>query len=282
MITHTETATLIGVYPIDSPEWHEAREGISGSDIGPIMAASPFKSAYTLWAEKTGLINDRIEPNDAMTLGTLFEAPIRRMFEMKHPEIQVHLTGTWQSNAEPTWKANPDGFIEYDDGSFGILEIKQTSQYWSELPLSYRYQVQWYLHILGFERAVIAAVCGGRYTEFYETYDPELMDRVEERVAAFEYKVRTGQQLEWDDSDSTYETVRTLSPGLRDAEVELGHLWLNLWLAKDAADQAERTLTAFKSATLAQMEGAKYGLHNGERVITLQSKNNKPFITFNK
>lgn len=282
MITQTATATLLGIFEPDSDEWHNARQGISGSDVGVIMAASPFKSAFTLWAEKTGQLDNRLEPSIPMRLGTLFEAPIRQLFQEQHPEIEVHLTGTWQSNDRPTWKANPDGFIQYDDGSLGILEIKHTSQYWSELPLAYRYQVQWYLHILGFERAVIAAVCGGRYTEFFETYDPELMKSVEGRVMAFEYKVSTGKELEWDDSDSTYETVRTLSPGLHDAEVELGDLFINLWNAKAAADEADRKLTGFKSATLAQMDGAKHGLFDGERVITLQAKNGKPFITFNK
>jgi len=280
MITQTTWATLLGTFTPDSEEWHNARKGISGSDIGAILGVSPFKSTYTLWAEKRGLVSDHVSPSIAMRLGTLFEAPIRQLFAEQHPSLDVVETGTWASNTNKTYKANPDGLIRDTDGNLGILEIKHTSQYWSELPRTYFEQVHWYLSILKLDFAIVAAVAGGRYTEFTVEFEQSHADYVFERVEAFQRLVDTDTEPDWDGSTSTYETVRTLSPGLSDGEIELGHLWVNLSNAKQRFDEAETLLSSFKTATLAQMKGVKVGTYNGDPVVTLQARNGKPFLTF--
>ena len=280
MITQTNGATLIGYYEPDSPEWHEARKGISGSDIGAILGVSPFKSIYTLWAEKRGLISDHVEPSIAMRMGTLFEPAIRQLFAEQHPTLEVLETGTWASDKNPQFKANPDGLIRDHEGNLGILEIKHTSQYWAELPRTYLEQVHWYLFTLGLDFAIVSAVAGGRYTEFTVEYDQSHADYVLERVEAFQRLVETNTEPDWDGSTSTYETVRTLSPGLTEGETELGHLWVNLSNAKKNFEDAETLFTSFKTATLAQMNGVKVGTYNGDPVVTLQARNGKPFLTF--
>lgn len=280
MITQTPGATLLGNFLPDSDEWHNARRGITGSDIGAILGVSPFKSAYTLWAEKRGLISDRIEPSIPMRMGTLFEPAIKQLFIEQQPDLFVHDTGTWVSKGNESYKANPDGLIEFSDGELGILEIKHTSQYWPELPQTYFEQVHWYLYVLGLKHAIVAAVTAGRYSDYIVEYDAQHAAYVLDRVQAFERLVATDTEPDYDGSTSTYETVRTLAPGLTDSEIELGYLWVNLSNAKARYDEANTVFNSFKSATLAQMDGAKHGTYNGERVITLQAKNGKPFITF--
>jgi putative phage-type endonuclease len=280
MITQTTGATLIGYYEPDSPEWHEARKGISGSDIGAILGVSPFKSTYTLWAEKRGLISDQVEPSIPMRMGTLFEPAIRQLFSEQHPSFEVMETGTWACDSQQTWKANPDGLIRYLDGDLGILEIKHTSQYWDTLPATYYEQVHWYLSILELPFAIVAAVTGGRYKEFTVEYDELHAKEVYERVHEFQRLVDTNTEPDWDGSTSTYETVRTLSPGLTDGEVDLGHLWVNLSNAKQNYEEAETLFNSFKTATLAQMNGVKVGTYNGETVVKLQARSGKPFLTF--
>lgn len=280
MITQTPFADLLGVFEPDSEEWHNARRGITGSDIGAILGVSPFKSTYTLWAEKRGLISDRIEPSIAMRMGTLFEPAIRQLFAEQHPDIEVFETGTWVHRWVAEHRANPDGLIRDKEGNLGILEIKHTSQYWSELPRTYFEQVHWYLTILGLDFAIVAAVTGGRYTEFTVKYDPEHADVVLDAVRHFEQLVETNTEPDYDGSTSTYETVRTLSPGLTDGETELGHLWVNLSNAKQRFDEADTLFSSFKTATLAQMNGVKVGTYNGEPVVQLQARNGKPFLTF--
>lgn len=275
-------ARLVGYYENNSPEWHAERKGaIGGSDIAAIMGKSPWKSYYTLWAEKSGLIDDNIEPTMAMKLGTAFEPVIRQLWAEDNAQwLKVSETGTWASNIFPTWKANPDGIIRWNDGELGILEIKHTSQWWDRLPDAYELQVQWYLHLLGLQRGIVVAVAGGYWREFEVEYDLELMQAVQLSVAEFEHLVANGIEPGFDGSTSTYETIRALSPGIKDEDYELGNLYSELILAKETADEAEEQLQELKSIVLAKMDGAKYGTFNGQKVITLQSRGGKPFITF--
>jgi putative phage-type endonuclease len=275
-------ARLLGVFENQSEAWHEARRGIGGSDIGAIMDRSPWKSAYTLWAEKTGLIDDRIEPTIQMELGTVFEGPIRELWARRNAELlTVTETGTWQSIANPTWKANPDGIIRYHNGDLAILEIKHTSSYWDTLPEMYELQVLWYLHILGLRSGVVVAVSGGRLCEFNVEYDAERLADVEARVRAFQGYVAGGIVPDYDGSTSTYETVRKISPGLTDGEIDLGAIYPALLEAKIYAEAAAEKFQVAKTMTLAFMNGTRVGTYGGEKVVTLQARNEKPFITFN-
>jgi hypothetical protein len=216
-----------------------------------------------------------------MKLGTAFEAPIRDLFrEQNEGWLTVHETGTWESVANPTLKANPDGIIEWADGKLGVLEIKFTRQYWDELPEHYNLQVQHYLQVLGLERGMVVAVAGGDWKEFEVVWDESLAEDMKRAVRAFSDLVEAKRPPEYDGSDSTYETVRELSDGLEEGEIELGSLWSNLLATKSEADYWANALQAQKSAVLAFMNGIKYGLFQGEKVIALQARNSKPFITF--
>jgi predicted phage-related endonuclease len=245
------------------------------------MGKSPWKSAYQLWAEKTGQLSDEIEPSMPMKLGTAFEAPIRELFrEQNEGWLKVYEAGTWQSVANPILKANPDGIIEWEDGKLGVLEIKFTRQYWDELPEHYNLQVQHYLQVLGLERGIVVAVAGGDWKEFEVVWDDSLQKDMKKAVRAFYGLVTSNKPPEYDGSTSTYETVRELSEGLHEGEMELGSLWSNLVATKAEADYWANALQAQKSAVLAFLNGIKYGLYQGEKVISLQARNGKPFITF--
>lgn len=272
-------AEFLGVFDQDTPEWHESRAGISGSDIGAITGKSPWTSPYTLWARKSGYLPE-VPKNMMMRLGQAFETPIIDIYREEHPLQTIHFTGTWASAFEPTWKANPDAIIEFAFGDLGILEIKFSRSYWDRVPEQYVMQVQWYMHILGLKRAIIASVAAGEYSEWEFEYDEDLMRNTELDVRRFQRTLRDGTAPEWDGSQSTYETVRTLSPGLVDGETELGNLWVNLSNAKANYDDADRVFNAYKSATLAAMDGTKIGTYDGKPVIALQARNGKPFITF--
>lgn len=273
-------ARLIGIYESNTPEWHAARAGVGGSDISAIMGKNPWKSAYTLFMEKSGVLPDII-PNTAMKLGSALEAPIRDFWAKESAGfLTVHETGTWQSVERESWKANPDGIIEWSDGQLGILEIKHSRQYWDKLPEAYELQVLWYLHILGLKLGIVVAVAGGDLKEFRVEYDPERAEAIETAVKAFEGCLEGGVAPDWDGSTSTYETVREISDGLTDGEIELDRIYENLLAAKLIYEKAEENLNLYKSTALAYMNGIKTGLYKGEKVVVLQARNGKPFITF--
>jgi len=136
------------------------------------------------------------------------------------------------------------------------------------------------LDVLGLKRGVVCAVIGGRYTEFEVVWDETLVLDMKGRVRGFYGLVLEGIEPTFDGSNSTYETVRELSEGLEDGEIELGNFWVDLLAAKIIFEEAERNFTKHKTAVLAFMSGIKNGFYNGEKVIALQARNGKPFITF--
>jgi len=273
-------AKFIGTFESGSEAWHAARIGIGGSDIGVIFGKSQFKSVYTLWAEKSNLLPD-LDSTIPMRLGSALEPAIRSFFANENKDwLTVHETGTWQSVTDSWMKANPDGIIEWSDGSLGVLEIKHSATYVSEIPESWKVQVLWYLDVLGLKRGVVCAVIGGRYTEFEVVWDESITRDMRDRVRAFYDLVVQETAPDFDGSTSTYETIRELSEGLTDGEVELDGLWVDLIAAKVIFEQADANFNAKKSIVLAYMNGTKYGFYQGQKVLTLQARNGKPFITF--
>jgi putative phage-type endonuclease len=272
---------LLGTFEHGSKEWHEARKGIGGSDIASVMDLNPWKSAYTLYCEKTGLIDSNIEPSMPMKLGTAFEPVIRQLFQEANSDwLTVHETGTWASIEDPRSVANVDGIIEWKNGKLSVLEIKFTRQYWDELPEHYNLQVQHYLWVLGLDSAMVVAVAGGDWKEFEVVRDDSLIETMKTRLQAFYGFLDSKTAPDYDGSESTYETVRELSEGIEEGELELGSLYSHLLQAKLEFDQWDKQFKAHKSAVLAFMNGTKYGLFQGEKVIALQARNGKPFITF--
>jgi putative phage-type endonuclease len=276
-------AKYLGTFEPGTPDWHDARRGIGGSDIASVMDMNPWKSAYTLFMEKSGKAWQDLKPSIAMQMGTAFEPVIRQLFADNNSEwLKIHETGTWSSIEDPRSKANPDGIIEWSDGSLGILEIKFSRMYWDQLPEHYNLQVQHYLSVLGLKRGVVVAVAGGDWKEFEVVRDDSLVKTMKSRLQAFYGFLDTDTAPDYDGSESTYETVRQLSDCLQDGEIELGSLWSNLIQAKSESEHWENQFKAQKSAVLAYMDGTKYGLFQGEKVINLQARNGKPFITFTK
>jgi putative phage-type endonuclease len=273
-------AKFIGAFDAGSPEWHNARSGIGGSDVGVILGYSQYKSPYTLWAEKSNLI-DSTSSTIPMRLGSALEPAIFDFFAAENKDwLKVYQTGTWQSTTNEWAKANPDGIIEWADGQLGVLEIKHSAVYVSEIPESWKLQVLWYLETLGLKRGVVCAVIGGRYTEFAVDMDDLPMGGILEPVRAFYDLVQTGAEPDFDGAESTYETIREISDGLTEGELDLGNFYVDLVAAKIIFEEAERNFTKHKTATLAFMNGVKYGNYQGNRVLALQARNGKPFITF--
>jgi putative phage-type endonuclease len=274
-------AKYLGTFEPGTPDWHKARRGIGGSDIASVMDKNPYKSAYTLFMEKSGKKWQDIPASISMQMGTAFEPVIRKLFADNNSDwLTVHETGTWASIEDPKSVANVDGIIEWSDGSLGVLEIKFSRMYWDQLPEHYNLQVQHYLSVLGLNRAVVVAVAGGDWKEFEVVRDDSLVKTMKTRLQAFYGFLDTDTAPDYDGSESTYETVRQLSDGLQEGEIELGSLWANLLQAKSESEYWENQYKAHKSAVLAFMNGTKYGLFQGDKVIALQARNGKPFITF--
>ena len=279
-------AKLIGTHASGTPEWLEQRANtIGGSDIAPILNKSPFTSAYALWARKTGMIAEQAS-NDRMLLGNLFEPAIVEMYKLQHDHLTVHYPGhTWESVKNARFHANPDGFVETEFGDISILEIKYTSQYWKELPEHYRLQVLWYQHVTGLTNdAVVAVVSPQGYREFAVVYDKQEALTIEGIVERFLDNIDSKVEPQLDTSESTYEAVRDVWGDLDDGEIDIDPLaYENLLVAQAQADTWAGLVRLRKSEILRSMQGCKYGLVEGQRVVSLRTRGEgKPYLVIEK
>ena len=279
-------ALHLGNFENNSPEWHELRNRpgvISGSEVGAILGLSPFTSAVTLWAEKTGRIERDVVGNTAMRLGQLVEPAIRQLYAENHVDHVVEEVGTYAAPSASWMHANPDAVCIDATGQGYILEIKHTATFWDDVPEHYKAQVFWYMFVFGLKKAVFAVVNAGRYKEYEVIWDDFEWEAILQQVKKFRQHVLDNLQPEWDGSESTYETTRKLSPNVETRDEELGTLGIELMNAQTDFERAETHLREMKSRVIQALNGAKNGCIDGEVVVTLsQRSGNAPYLTIKK
>jgi len=268
-------AVFLGNYESGSEEWHNLRNedaAIGGSDIGAIAGLSPWESAITKWAKKTKQISDDVEPNMSMRLGNKLETPILEIFAEEHPDYEIFTTGTW-AHKEFSWqRANPDALYRKPDGSWGIIEVKFSRDYWSEVPQHYRAQVLWYMNVFAIQEAVLVALAGSSYQEFEVEWDSFEATSLIAAAYRFRQSVLKVEMPDWDGSNSTFETIRAMNPKIEDGEEHLDELGVHYFNALSEFEKTDKKLTELKSRVLKAMAGKKRGIIYGEHAISLRAR----------
>lgn len=268
-------AVFLGNYESGSEEWHKLRNedaAVGGSDIGAIAGLSPWESAITKWAKKTKQIPDNLEPNMSMRLGNKLETPILEIFAEEHPDYEIFTTGTW-AHKEFSWqRANPDALYRKPDGTWGIIEVKFSRDYWSEVPQHYRAQVLWYMNVFAIQEAVLVALAGSSYQEFDVEWDSFEASSLIAAAYRFRESVLKEEMPDWDGSNSTFETIRAMNPKIEDGEEHLDELGVHYFNALTDYEKAETRLTELKSRVLKAMAGKKRGIVYGEHAISLRAR----------
>jgi len=283
-IERYNSARLFGKAEAGSATWLKwRRESITGSDISSIVGLNPWKSALTLYYQKTGELQEQ-EATTRMMLGNYLEEGIANLFQDLNPNLKVYRDlGTFAKVDAPVYKANPDGVIEDQLGNLSVLEIKHTSQWWNSVPMHYQLQVMWYQYVLGLKNpATLVAVTGGDLREFVVEYDETLIEKSLEAVELFLGLLNLGVAPDYDGSNSTYETVRELTGDIIEGDKELS-CGADLFAAKSIFDAAESNLNRYKSQALAELAGTKVGTYQGVEIVRLaQRGTGKPYLTFTK
>jgi putative phage-type endonuclease len=268
-------AVLLGNFENGSKEWHDLRDepgAIGGSDIGAIAGLSPWESAITKWAKKTKQIPDDFEPNMSMRLGTKLETPILELFAEENPDLEIFTTGTWAQKEFPWQRANPDALYRRPDGTWGIIEVKFSRDYWTEVPQYYRAQVLWYMNVFGIQEAKLVALAGSSYQEFEVDWDSFEASSLIAAAYRFRESVIKVEMPDWDGSSSTFETIRAMNPKIEDGEEHLDELGIHYFNALDDYEKADKKLTELKSRVLKAMGGKKRGIVYGEHAISLRAR----------
>lgn len=210
----------------DREEWLSLRRNfIGGSDAGAVVGLNPYKSAYTLWAEKTGKIPE-FEGNLITEVGSYLEDFVAKLFE-KETGKKVRRKNRMLINHEyPFACADVDRVIV---GENAILECKTTNSYPAmkkfkngEYPESWYCQMTHYLAVGGYEKAYLAVLIGCREFKIFELErDDEEIKALMTEEAAFWDKVTRNVPPPADGEPSTSETITTIYPESNDNTVSL-------------------------------------------------------------
>ncbi len=206
----------------DEKEWLRNRtRGIGGSDVGAICGVNKWSSARLIYLKKTGQYQDsEDEFSDAalerMHFGHMLEPIVADEYTRRTGNKVVVSPATLTHKEYPWAIANVDRLIVNDEGiPYGILECKTAGEFmddaWSEgdIPISYLYQLNWYLWVTGLKYGVIACLVGGNKFYHYEVWrnDQLLLEDIVPTVDKFwNYHVKelVEPDLTGTDADTEY------------------------------------------------------------------------------
>lgn len=210
-------------------EWLELRRkfGIGGSDAGAVIGLNPYKSAYTLWAEKTGRIAE-FEGNLITEVGSYLEEFVAKLFERETGK-KVRRRNKMIVNTDYPWAfGDVDRMVV---GEKAFLEIKTTNS----IPImkqlrnsndfleAYYAQVVHYLAVSGLEKAYLAVLINCREFKVFELERDEaeieaLMGAEEEFWCNY---VKNDTPPPADGAASTSDTITAIYPESNDDNVSL-------------------------------------------------------------
>jgi putative phage-type endonuclease len=158
----------------DWQEYRQKQKGIGGSDVATILGLNPYKTAFTLWLEKTGQIEPAKVENEYVEWGNILEPVIREKFAKETGFTVFENHYVLQHDEHDFMVANIDGEVidpEYKES--GILEIKTASERmksdWIDGPPDhYMLQIQHYLGVLDYKYAYVAVLIGGNHFKYFK------------------------------------------------------------------------------------------------------------------
>ena len=221
----------------DKEEWLKLRKNyIGGSDAGAVIGTNPYKSAYTLWAEKTGKIPE-FEGNLTTEIGSFLEEKVADLFEQQTGKKVIRRNATLVNEEYPWACADLDRKIVNENAA---LECKTTNSFpiirqirGNEFPDQYYAQCVHYLAVTGYDKVYLAVLSECRRFDIFELErDQAEIDALMKSEEEFWGFVETNTPPAVDGSDSTSDTLLALYPesngntiDLMPMEEELNQYW---------------------------------------------------------
>ncbi len=207
-------------------EWKALRKQyIGGSDAASVIGMNPYKSAYALWAEKTGKAPE-FEGNLATDVGAYMEDFIAKRFEQETGKKVRRENSSILNDQYPWAIANYDRLVVGEDAGVECkftdsLNLKRYKN--GEYPERFYAQCVHYLAVSGKKRWYLAVLIGNKEFKWFT------IERDEEEIAAlmkaeksFMYNnVQTKTPPMVDGAESTTETIKTVFPESNSDSVSL-------------------------------------------------------------
>lgn len=263
---------------------------IGGSDVGTILGLNEWKSAYTLWAEKTGRIQvEDISDVESVWWGNEMEDLVAKRFCMKTGKKVKKSGFEFTCEEYPFLVAHVDRLLLKESA---VLECKTTSS-WNkykysegEIPPSHYAQVQFYLAMTGLKTGYLATK---RDNQFYITTvvkNYEFIDMMLQKCIEFWNMVENDEAPDVDGSDSTAETLAQMyGADEKEETVDLTAFADEL----NARDTCTHNINAMKSLMQEYdnrikdyMKTATRGIADGYMVTWKENKNGTRTFRVNK
>jgi putative phage-type endonuclease len=212
----------------DWQNYRRKQKGIGGSDVATILGMNPWKTAFTLWLEKTGQIEPEPVNNESVEWGNILEPVIRAKFQretgfevIENPWVMAH-------DDYDFMVANIDGEVfDPEMGEWGVLEIKTAGdRYKSEWefgpPNHYHLQIQHYLAVMNYNYAYVACLLGGNHFKYFKIErDDYVIDKIISAEVEFMRLVteRVPPEISGQEADTNY--LAKAYPEASDEEAEL-------------------------------------------------------------
>lgn len=236
------TITKISTKDMSREQWlEERRHSLGGSDVGAILGLNRWRSPYSVWADKMGLLPD--EPDtESMRIGRDLEPYALSRFREASGLSTRHVNAIIRNSDYPHLHANVDSMIV---GMSAGVEAKTASALntrlfnGNEFPGSYYAQCVTYIAVTDSKRWYLAVLIMGREFKIYQLTripdDPcpdwcessvfvpqEELDALKAQAAAFWEMVENETPPPVDGTQSTTEAVDTMYSGWDDdLEIDL-------------------------------------------------------------
>lgn len=285
----TSLASLGWTLGGEKEDWlKRRRSGIGGSEAAAVLGVSPFKSAFTLWAEKTEKVPEPdLDMKEYIYWGNKLEPVIADRYSEEtgrslidygryaikyHPEISfMHCTIDRALPLPGPEDVKRIGYPEFADG-YGSLSIKNANEFtlqeWEEdTPLHYQVQLQQELCVTGWLWGGFAVLIGGNTFRWADARKNEafisMLKQEEERFWTEFVQKDIPPPVDKDASDSTLETLKRLYPKHSDKVINLPEYLKEVRNKrrelKDQIRQAEKDIQGYEIQLRAAMGAAVVG-----------------------
>lgn len=204
----------------DRDSWLEERRScIGASDSASVLGANPYKSAFALWAEKTGNAEpEDLSENLAVQVGIELESLVARHYAKQSgrtvkmwPQFQIarHADYPWMS-------CTPDATQVDDVRGDGLCQIKTTSdrssQDWDEEPpLHYQIQCQHEMAVMNASWCSLVVLIGNRKLKWFDlNRNDKFIAALIPKLADFWAAVQSGEPVAVDGSEATKNVLKRI------------------------------------------------------------------------
>lgn len=198
--------------PTTHEDWLADRaKGIGGSDVGALLGLNKYKSPYTLWAEKSGILHAEEVNNEAVRVGHDLEQYVAERFMEATGHTVVTSDYSFQSERYPFMLANVDRLLTDEESGLECKTASALTRYDFEngdIPPSYYCQCVHYMAVTGLKKWYIAILVMGKGFYWFEINrdEQEIKDLIEAETE-FWNKVENGIEPPIDGMQSTTQTL---------------------------------------------------------------------------